>query len=436
MSEQSANNRMMLSFWDGGRCHVTRMMTIAEEAQQHGIEVGFITSEKYAQEVGAIALDNVYVIPNRPPNPPPAPYPFPLYSHAFRHAQRLRGLQFDNVDWLRQTTQAEIDAIRDFKPGVIVNDYRDTIRTAAEVCGVPVAAITHTTGNVDGFTLGWWVAPPEDAHIPDCRDSFNQVRAEFGLSPIVDEREMFSGTINCIPSIEEIDPLRQKSPNSFYVGMISRGPKPDPSFKTISPEKAAKRIFSYVGEPTRPQYGYEEMLRRVIESDEEHGYYVVGPRDRYESAEITARERKGNLVIGSYLPGATVIEDSEVVMCHGGNGTVMLSLSMGKPLICVGPYQSDCTSIFRQVENQGAGILLNHSTGPLEQRSAPDLGNDISIFGYWDTSLDADTLSTAISRVTSEPAYRENARRLGDKLLSLGGARRVVELCIEKFMAA
>jgi UDP:flavonoid glycosyltransferase YjiC (YdhE family) len=429
----SATNgmKMMVSFWDGGRCHFTRAMTLAEEAQKRGLEVGVITSEKYAQEVGSLAVANeVYVIPTRPPDTPPPPYEFPLYSHAFRHAQRLRGLRFDNIDWLHEVTAKEIEAIRDFKADVIVNDYRDTIRTSAQVNGVPVVGVTHTTGNVDGLPFVWWTTPPNNVTLPDCRNSFNHVRADYGLDPIIDEREMFSGDINLIPSSPSLESLVNNSGNSHYVGVLS-GWKPNDSFHPIDPSLVSKKLFSYVGEPTRPQYGYEDMLTQVISEEPDMGFYIVGSPNRYSSKSIDARRRDGTVVVAEFLPGSLAINDSSVVLSHGGNGTTMLSLAMGKPIVCIGPYQSDCMSTFKGIEEQGAGVMLNHSTGPFERRPAPDLGEGVEIFGYWKTKLSAIMIHDAIRKVLDDERFFLNAQRLGRELIELGGAERALDLIQE-----
>lgn len=419
----------MVSFWDGGRCHLTRSMTLATEMQDRDYVVGAITSEKYASEVAAVlGVENTYVIANRPPEQKTPPYQFPLYSHAYRHAQRLRGLGFDNIPWLSQVTDAEIGAISSFRPDVIVNDYRDTIRTSADYLQVPVVAINHTTGNVDGHRFAWWMEPPEGTKLPDCLDSFNQVRASLGLPAITDERYMFSGDHNVIPSIDAIDPLAQASPNSTYVGMLSSWRR-DTAFKRLD-ARFQPRVFSYAsGEVTRPQYGLEPMLSEVMSHETQTGFYIVaGSPERYSTDVVDAAKNIGRLVIAPYIPGYDATMDSDLVLTQGGNATVALSLSLGKPMVCLGPPQSDCSSIFRGVEQNHAGIMLNHSAGPLERIKAPDLGEDVEIFGYWKTEITAEKISDAVHRVLDDPSYAENARRLGDKILSMGGAKAAVDV--------
>ena len=430
MLELATEKRAMVSFWDGGRCHFTRAMTVAAELLSRGMQVGAITSDKYADEAALVfGHENTFVVPNRPPQVETPPYEFPLYSHAYGHAQRLKGLGFDDVQWLLGVTEMEIDALDAFRPDVIINDYRDTIRTAAEHRDVPVVAITHTTGNVDGYNFGWWVEPPQGAVLPSCLDSFNAVRTELGLAEISDERYMFSGTHNVIPSIEEIDPLRVASLNTTYVGMISNWQR-DVSFSSLDGTLSPK-IFSYAGETTRPQYGLERMLSKIVGEETGSGFYIVaGDEQRYDNDRMRTARNQGRVLLDGYIPGFDATSDSDVVLTQGGNGTVALSLSLGKPMICIGPPQSDCSSIFRGVEQHGAGIMINHSSEPLESIKAPDLGKDVDIFGYWTSNITAEQVSNAIHTVTEDPSFRDNAERLGEKYRSLNGAKAVAGIVL------
>lgn len=425
---QDSENRLLLSCWDGGRGHLTRTLAIGEEAARRGMEVGFVVSDKYALEVGSLAMvSEVFVIPNRKSNVPPPPYDFPVYSHAFRHAQRLRGLGFDDETWLQSITSREIEAIRKFNPGVIVNDYRDTIRTAAQYCGVPVVAITQSTGNIDGRTLGWWSSPPPGVSLPDCRDSFNNVRSSLGLPDIDDEREMFCGDLNLIPSAPSIEPLLEPSPNTHYVGLLSKWVPEQQSFKKIDHDKTDFRVVSYVGEPSRPSYGFEGMLMTVIDREPTAGFYVVGDAASFGSSSVIQRRVDNTVMVEKFIPLPDAIQDSAVALTHGGHGTTLLSLAMGRPVIFVGPYQSEEASTSLGVVDQGAGILLIHSEQELERRQAPDLGSGVEIFGHWQSEITAEKIHAAITRVIEDGAYVANAERIGHELRSLGGVKLAVD---------
>jgi UDP:flavonoid glycosyltransferase YjiC (YdhE family) len=191
---------------------------------------------------------------------------------------------------------------------------------------------------------------------------------------------------------------------------------------------ARSRVYSYVGDPTRQAYGYEQKLAEVIRREPDIGFYIAGNVGRYGNA-LDGGVRDGMVVLEDFLPADPLIRDSEVVLCHGGQGTVMQALVLGKPLICIGPYHSQMTSIFRPLEEAGAGVMLNHSEGPLEHRAAPDLGEGVEIFGYWNTELSVDRLHAALVDVRNNPEYAIRAAALGRELAALGGVAQAIDLC-------
>lgn len=432
MSETGSEVRMLLSCWDGGRAHLNRTLSVASEAMSRDITCGFIVSDKYAEDAQmVVGRENTFVIPTRPESTAPPPYPFPLYSHAYGHGQRLMGLGFNNIDWLAKTTRQEINAIRTFKPSVIVNDYRDTIRTSAEACEVPVVGITHTTGNVDGYTFGWWIAPPPGTKIPTCVDSFNEIRSYYDLPPFDDERYMFSGDTSILPSSPSIDPLIKNTHPSYYVGKLARSDMTGGNWKPMPSSAAKHRFFSYVGEASRPDYGYPALMSGAMESMPNAGFYIDGNVYDYNLASIGGRIADGSIIISKTLPGPQVIPDCTAVICHGGNGTVMQALTHGKPIICVGPYQTDCSSIMRRVVEAGGGIMINHSKKPLDKISAPDLGEGVDIYGYWSSEITSDDIKGALVEVAENRTYTERALSLGQEIASLGGVERAVDICCE-----
>jgi UDP:flavonoid glycosyltransferase YjiC (YdhE family) len=240
---------------------------------------------------------------------------------------------------------------------------------------------------------------------------------------------MFSGDISIIPSSPSLDPLRENDNTSFHVGMISNWRPSSDHIDLIESSSATDRVFSYVGEASRPRFGYEEMLSEIVASERAIGFYIVGDPNRYTTSQVQERLRAGDVKLDHFLPAPPMIEDSSVVLCPGSGGTTLLSLSLGKPIVCIGAYHSDCSTRFARVEEQGAGIMLKHSDDPLERRPAPELGDGVEMLGHWQTNLTSDVIRDAIHRSIDDPLYKENARRLGREILSLGGTSAAIDIC-------
>jgi UDP:flavonoid glycosyltransferase YjiC (YdhE family) len=110
-----------------------------------------------------------------------------------------------------------------------------------------------------------------------------------------------------------------------------------------------------------------------------------------------------NTVIESYIPHQQVFPQADLVITHGGHGTVITALAHGVPVICL-PMGRDQGDIAARVVWHGAGLRLTSHTRPA-------------------------TLRRAVQRVLAEPHFRDAARRLANDLRHAdGGATAVAEL--------
>ncbi|HQU27080.1 MAG TPA: glycosyltransferase [Acidimicrobiales bacterium] len=87
-----------------------------------------------------------------------------------------------------------------------------------------------------------------------------------------------------------------------------------------------------------------------------------------------------------------VLAEADVVVCHGGAGTVAGALAHGVPLV-VAPILADNAANGRLVASHGAGIALERPRGPIGAGDLPAIGG-------------------AVARVLGDPGYRAAARDL------------------------
>lgn len=428
--------KILFTFWDGGFGHINRLIPIVREFSTSDYKVGFICSKKFHPYLNRVQyIDEVFIIENRKIQIHKPSYRFPIYSHAFRHAQRLKGLEFDDIEFLELIVKQELNVISEFKPDVIINDYRDTIKISAEIAGIPVVGITTSNGNTVGYTLGWWIDPPDDLTLPDCRDSFNIVRSKHKLSPMIDERESFEGDICIIPSSPSIDPLISKRDKDHYVGVlhkVSSVSKPPKKFAYFFNPKDYL-IFWYLGEGNnRPYVDFDSILCDFI--DKINAYIVVaGPIERYPklSAKSSIFER---ILVKEFFEEeeySWILKNASLIVNQGGS-TAMLGLAMGIPIIAI-PWNSEPNmAIF--ASRYGAGIHLPHSNEPLERREAPDLGKNVEIMGHWHSELNIHRMRDAIETILNDSSHKKRASELSVELEKLGGVKKIVQLITSSFL--
>jgi UDP:flavonoid glycosyltransferase YjiC (YdhE family) len=106
-----------------------------------------------------------------------------------------------------------------------------------------------------------------------------------------------------------------------------------------------------------------------------------------------------NVHVEAWVEQADVFDQAELVVCHGGSGTVFGALAAGIPVVAV-PVFADQFENGRRLARCGAGLVVESrrdtATGP-----RPVIGAD-----------DAPRITEGIEAVLASTAYRRNARRI------------------------
>lgn len=127
---------------------------------------------------------------------------------------------------------------------------------------------------------------------------------------------------------------------------------------------------------------------------------------RRESAvQITPAE---NALVVPYAPQLPLLKRSSLAITHAGLNTALECLSAGVPMVCL-PIANDQPGVARRVEWIGAGELL-----PIRRISAL-------------------RLRSLISKVLSEPAYRQKAQWCAQEIVAAQGPKRAAEIIEQAF---
>ena len=104
-----------------------------------------------------------------------------------------------------------------------------------------------------------------------------------------------------------------------------------------------------------------------------------------------------NLHVEAYVPQEAVMSAAEVVVCHGGSGTLLGALGIGVPLIIL-PMLADQRANGAMVARAGAGLVLEPPGTAAEVPAA------------------AASIRSAVARVLGEPAFRVAAQRIASEM--------------------
>ncbi|MGN9920256.1 hypothetical protein [Micromonospora palomenae] len=381
--------RTLLAFWDGGEGHLARIAYLAGLLSERGHRCTILSSAAKAARVRELAPSSeIRLLENRPsPNAPARPVT-PVYSHAFRHTQRRAALGF-TVEFVAGNVAAAGRLIRDVRPELIVNDYHDTVRIAADAAGVPVVSLAMAHGLTSGDTLGAWKAHEQRGHrIPERVDAFNEVRARLGLVPYTDERETFEGAINLIPTCPELDPVRPRAAD-VHVGPVMAASRP-----VTRSGKWRPLVVSYLAEGNnRPESAFPEACARLAAETPEWDFVVLGG-ERYRRWFSPGATFPGMVSPSDYL---ALLDRADAVITHGGT-TLVHALERSVPVLCL-PWTSSEAAWAVRAEEHDAGLLYPEYRRPLEWRSDPAVGADVEVAGHWSIPVTAAGLRNALHRV-------------------------------------
>ena len=113
-----------------------------------------------------------------------------------------------------------------------------------------------------------------------------------------------------------------------------------------------------------------------------------------------------NFLLSAYVPQLEVLSRTDIFVTHGGMNSTMESLYYGVPMIVI-PQMIEQALTARRVEELGLGISLDRDTVTVE------------------------TLQEAVTRVSSDPVFRERTQAMQQEVRNAGGYRRAVDAIIQ-----
>jgi UDP:flavonoid glycosyltransferase YjiC (YdhE family) len=125
-----------------------------------------------------------------------------------------------------------------------------------------------------------------------------------------------------------------------------------------------------------------------------------------------------NTHVEPWVEQANVLNEADLVVCHGGSGTVFGALAAGVPVVVV-PIFADQFENGRRVAECGAGLMIEPQRGHADGRRRV-LGEE-----------DAPSIAHAIEAVLGATSYRRNARRIAIEM----GAAPTVDDVLEALLA-
>jgi UDP:flavonoid glycosyltransferase YjiC (YdhE family) len=296
------------------------------------------------------------------------------YAHRFARAAAVRLLQL-NEQW---------------QPDVVVCDEVDFgSMIAAERLGLPHATVLVTAAG--SFVRPEVVAEPLDA-----------LRAEHGL-PADPGLAMLARQLVVSPFPPSFrDPTCPLPPNTLSIrsGAEDRVAMGDTPPWVVPRRSDRPNVYFTLGTVFNEESG--DLFARVLTGLRELPINVVVTLGRNLDAEVVGRQPE-NVHVERYIPQSALLTSCDLMINHGGSGSVIGSLAHGVPLVVL-PMGADQPLNAARCEQLGVGMVL-------------DAVRAISR-----------SVAEAVTTVLSDPNFRVAAQRIRDEIAALPGPEAVVPL--------
>ena len=271
----------------------------------------------------------------------------------------------------------------EWQPNVVVCDEVDFgSMIAAERLGLPHATVLVTAAG--SFVRPEVVAEPLDA-----------LRAEHGL-PTDPDLAMLARDLVVSPFPPSFrDPECPLPPNTLT---IRSGAEDNAAVGDAPPWPLHRpdwpNVYFTLGTVFNEESG--DLFARVLAGLRELPINVVVTLGRNLDAEVVGRQPE-NVHVERYIPQSSVLPSCDLMINHGGSGSVIGALAHGVPMVVL-PMGADQPLNAARCEELGVGIVLHAF------RATPD------------------SVADAVTTALDDPAFRVAAERIRDEIAVLPGA--------------
>lgn len=328
-------------------------------------------------------------------------------------------------DYVDEKIKEDIELLKKVRPDYVVIDYRPSAVVACACMNIPVAYVTVSAGLpgsccVPNPKLPKWLfdfmSPLLNRIAKHFMDKMIMVavRAAGRVGLDINQEKLVERMDYIVPENEGYLPKNDRLLKAIYVGPIFwKGfeAKTPNWLRKIKPDgRTVYLTFGGTGfDPDKLMALTEKLLKA--------GYRVVVSCSDLVDLERFPRHK--NLRVARYLPGLEVCRRVDVVVCHGGHGSVMQAVTAGKPVVTI-PFNPDQLLHSLRAQELGYGICMWRLTGRQMVKLA---GFDWDYFEQIGKRVRESDVVGAVGQVLGESSFREKAEEYGEKLKKLDGAR-------------
>ncbi|MCP4341393.1 MAG: hypothetical protein GY799_21560 [Desulfobulbaceae bacterium] len=249
---------------------------------------------------------------------------------------------------IEQAVQDELAAIKQFRPDVVVGDFRLTAAISSRLAGLPYVSVVnaymtevfdpvdvvmpHGHGRTIASMIGGLLYSGQKRAVAK---PFRSVARRHGIKDLNTLFDFLTGERTLIADLPEFCPLKKLPSEFHYIGpLIWEGQ--EESMPDILSKRSPNKQLLYV---TTGNTGSADLLNFVADSFANHPSYDVLMTTGAFIDPATVR-RAPNISVHRFMPGSEVLHHADAIIHTGGNGTTYQAIAAGVPAIVI-PFNND-----------------------------------------------------------------------------------------------
>ncbi|MEZ4599376.1 MAG: glycosyltransferase [Syntrophotaleaceae bacterium] len=425
----------------GGFGHVSRCFALAEEAKNNGHICAFVLNDK--KFVGRIGSNfNVSLVKTWEPFKHRLKRSISFLKDRSNNKKSLylgiSGIEFQFIrdgfvchSAIEHTLKGYAKVVQDFKPDVLVGDTNLLVWILSRIVRIPAVQIVRYASHPDTANMVWWMDVPKGISPPNICQIFNPLMKRLGLDVIGVASDLLRGDLYIVPSIPDIEPIPCGLIDTHHVGALLMPSKEVIDNSAFSfPDRTMPLIYMTIGGGAGP-VGNQKLFSSIISAM--GGYpaqVVISTAAKFDWRRISYLPP--NVRFFDWLPGAYMISMADLVIFHGGYGTMMEIVTSGKPSIVI-PFHSEQESNGRRLERLGSAQVLKLSKEPYSTVNVKESWGEYSYVVQQSYDLSDKQLIDAVEVILSGSEFLESAKKLQYTAQGYGGVKLAMEMIESRF---
>jgi len=309
---------------------------------------------------------------------------------------------------------AHIDIMKKNKIDYVIDFWNPYSCIASNVLGLPLITVNQADVLPGGKGFIWW-----ENRLIKFRSAvpvLNKVLKHYQLSRINIIEELLIGDLTLTIGMKETDPLVHKNYN--YIGALLWQDKNISMPDWFNKLDNKPTIWVYSGNPSyanrKTDFDSDIVIKACIKYLANKNINVILTTGHHKFPQKYL-PLPSNFYFCRYLPAILTASKCDLMIHHGGYGSCQTALYTGTPSLII-PTFSERESNARRISALGAGEVIR-----------------IKSYNGKEKQIDGKQFEELFDKVFTDPYYKNNAIYYGNKLKSIGGEKRALQL-IQEFI--